>query len=257
VPALTRDWRSQYLAWSETDVHQRRVAMAVDVIERAAARGTIAIAMSWGKDSVAVADLVLATIGGRVPVYHLAHAYPLPGSEHVEQHFRSRTDVHVVPPSRSVDDVIAWLSTNGLGYERGRSSTSKAGQHKKDGGAEWATVNGIDVTIMGMRAEEAPGRRAHFKFNGLIFTRQSGVTTANPLGWWEARDVWAYIATRDLPYHRLYDCETHGQTRETLRNAGWLTTIGAQHGLIAWLAHHFSAEYRRLEAAFPRVRMLR
>ena len=257
MSALTLDWRKRYRAWAEGGIHQRRVAMAVDVVERAASRGSVAIAMSWGKDSVVVADIVLRTLGRRVPIYHLAHAYPLPGSEHVEQHFRSRTDVHVVPPSRSVEEMIAWLSTNGLGYEKTRREKQSRSTHKKVGGTEWTAANGIDVTIMGMRAEEAPGRSAHFKYHGLIFTRQSGVTTANPLAWWEARDVWAYIATHDLPYHRLYDCETHGKTRETLRNGGWLTTTGAGSGRISWLAQHFPNEYRRLEAAFPRVRLLR
>lgn len=84
MPAVTRDWRAQYRAWAQTAVHAKRVAAAVDIVERADARGKLAIAMSWGKDSVAVADLVLGTLGRRVPVYHLASAYALPGGERVE-----------------------------------------------------------------------------------------------------------------------------------------------------------------------------
>lgn len=68
--------------------------------------------------------------------------------------------------------------------------------------------------------------------------------------------MWARIAERGLPYHPLYDCESHGMTRETLRNSGWLTTVGAAEGRIAWLRQHFPEQYRALAAEFPQVRRL-
>lgn len=254
---MLTDWRAQYRVWAQTSAHARRVATAVDIVERADARGKIAIAMSWGKDSVAAADLVLRTLGRSVPVYHLASSYELPGSEPVEAHFRERTSVDVVPAKRSADDVIAWLEEVGLGYERSRSRARAAAAPKKSGGAEWCAAHGCDVTVLGMRADEARGRRANFRVRGAVYTKADGLTVACPIAWWESRDVWAYIVAHDLPYHSLYDHETHGLTRETLHNTGWLTTIGANSGRIAWLAAHYPAEYRRLEAAFPRVRTLR
>jgi len=257
VSAVTRDWRAQYRAWAQTVVHAKRVAAAVDIVERAAARGNLAIAMSWGKDSVAVADLVLGTLGRRVPVYHLASAYALPGGERVEEHFRARTSVDVVPARRSANEVIEWLREVGLGYERSKSSVQAAAAPKKSGGAVWCEQHGCDVTVLGMRAEEARGRRENFRVRGAVYTKADGLTVACPIAWWESRDVWAYIVARDLPYHALYDLETHGLTRETLRNTGWLTTVGAERGRIAWLATHYPEQYRRLEAEFPRVRMLR
>jgi 3'-phosphoadenosine 5'-phosphosulfate sulfotransferase (PAPS reductase)/FAD synthetase len=80
---------------------------------------------------------------------------------------------------------------------------------------------------------------------------------AQPLAWWSAQDTWAYLFSREVPYHPLYDRETHGQTRETLRNTGWLSTDGAEQGRIAWLREHYPDQYRLLEAAFPRIRQLR
>ena len=257
MPAVTRDWRAQYRAWAQTAVHQRRVAQAVDIVQRADALGTIALAMSWGKDSVAVADLALRTLGRRVPAYHMASSYELPGGEHVAAHFRERTDVDVLPAKRTAEEVIEWLREVGLGYERTRSSRRAAAAPKKSGGDEWCAERGYDITVLGMRADEAVGRRKLFTVRGPIYERSSGARIACPLAWWETRDVWAYIVTHDVPYHCIYDCESHGYTRETLRNAGWLTTTGAGMGRIAWLAHHYPAEYRRLAEAFPRVRMLR
>ena len=58
--------------------------------------------------------------------------------------------------------------------------------------------------------------------------------------------MWAYIVSRGIPYNRrIYDAETHGQTRD-LRNTGWLSTDGAEDGRIAWLAFHFPDEYETL-----------
>jgi 3'-phosphoadenosine 5'-phosphosulfate sulfotransferase (PAPS reductase)/FAD synthetase len=257
VPAITHDWRAQYRAWAQTAGYQRRVAQAVEIIHRADASGVIALAMSWGKDSVAVADLTLRTLGRRVPAYHMASSYELPGSDHVVAYFRERTDVEILPAKRTADEMIEWLREVGLGYERTRASRRAASAPKKSGGDEWCAKHGYDITVLGMRADEAVGRRKLFTVRGPIYERSSGARIACPLAWWDTRDVWAYIVAHDVPYHRIYDCESHGYTRETLRNAGWLTTTGAGLGRIAWLAHHYPAEYRRLADAFPRVRSLR
>jgi phosphoadenosine phosphosulfate reductase len=78
-----------------------------------------------------------------------------------------------------------------------------------------------------------------------------------PLMGWTAKDVWAYIVSRRLPYNRrIYDAETHDQTRETIRNTGWLSTDGAAQGRIAWLRAHFPTEYRLLADEFPQVETL-
>jgi phosphoadenosine phosphosulfate reductase len=64
---------------------------------------------------------------------------------------------------------------------------------------------GIDGLILGMRADEARGRRANLASRGLIYRMVSGQIRCNPIGFWTGEDVWAYIVTYDIPYLPIYD----------------------------------------------------
>lgn len=75
-----------------------------------------------------------------------------------------------------------------------------------------------------------------------------------PLAWWTARDVWAYLVSRSVPWHPIYDYEDCGLTREKNRNTGWLSTDGASEGRLIWLRRHFPEQWERLATEFPDVR---
>lgn len=242
---------SRYLVHAQLRGHRERVERARDEFRRAAALGPVVVATSWGKDSVALADLALETLGP-VPLLHLASSYRLPGWEPVAAHFVARTIVHEVEPRRSLAETIAWLREVGLGYERERPQAAVQAL-KKDPGAEWCLKHGFAVQALGMRAEESKGRRACFRARTPTYQLARGLWVTNPLAWWSTVDVWAYIAARELPYHRLYDLETHGYTREEHRNTGWLTTIDAGRGRLGWLRAHFPEQYRALAREFPQV----
>lgn len=104
-----------------------------------------------------------------------------------------------------------------------------------------------------MRAEESANRRRLFRARGTTYLRGGTEWVCNPLAWWTANDVWAYLVSRGLPWHRLYDCETLGFTRERLRSGGWLYTDGVHDGWIPWLREHFPDQFRQLVAAFPHM----
>lgn len=162
-----------------------------------------------------------------------------------------------VPARLSLQDTIAWLRTHGLGHER--EKRGGAGKKRKaDAALEWVLSRGYDVQALGMRAEESPARRTCFRIRGLVYEAH-GIVVANPIGWWSTRDVWAYLVSRDLPWHRLYDLETHGFTRETLRNSGWLTWAAAPDngGRAQWLEAHYPEQWRALLADFPRLAAMR
>jgi hypothetical protein len=44
-----------------------------------------------------------------------------------------------------------------------------------------------------------------------------------------------------------------GETRETLRNGGWLSVHGCNDARVPWLRQHYPDEYRRLREEFPQV----
>lgn len=234
---------------------RRRLARAEDVLRRANDLGRLVVASSWGKDSVVLCDLASRTLGA-IPIMHIASSYRLPGWEGVAAHFCERTRVHDIAPARGLQEMIEWLKDVGLPHERTRAAQGNVvAVMKKDVGASWCIEHGFRVQALGMRAEENQRTRGRlFRARGLIYEAR-GVMMANPLGAWSSMDVWGYIAAHGLPYHPMYDCETHGFTRHTLRNAGWLSTDGAHRGRIAWLRAHYLSQYQELKTQFPQVAM--
>jgi len=251
IAAMPAD-REVYELHARTSAFVRRVAVARSFAREAFTHGGCVISSSWGKDSTALCDLVLDTVG-HVPILHLASVYRLPGWERVHEHFAARTDVHVIDPKRTLAETIAWLRDVGLGFERTRSQSKISHRAKSDSGAHWCAERGVRVQFLGMRIDEGGPRARVLRSRGAVYARADGSVIACPLARWTSRDVWAWIVSRGLPYHPLYDCETHGQTRETLRNTGWLTTIDVPDGRLVWLRSHYPEQWRRITAEFPRL----
>lgn len=243
---------SRYEEHARLRVFQRRIDEARATL--ASIRGKrLVVSTSWGKDSCVVLHLALCELGVPLTSLHLRSPYELPGGEHIESWFRSLGVATVDTPTKlDLAGYLAWLQEAGLGYQRMSINRGKA---KKIGElTRWYAEHGIKARVSGVRAEESKARRINFRTRGLTYELTSGVVSCNPLAWWTPVDVWAYIASRALPYHRLYDCETHGMTRESLRNAGWLTIREPERA--AWLRRHFPEQWRTLAAAFPSVRLI-
>lgn len=241
-----------YLAHSKTITFHRHVDFALREVEKASRSGNAIVSTSWGKDSVALCHLALG-----LPMVHLQSPYELPGGEHVVQWFIDNgAEIHTVRTRKSLQEYIDWLREFGLGYER--ESHAKVGRTRKASEVTvWATEHGYDVNLLGMRAEESAIRRRLFRKRGATYQRVDERWISNPLAWWSVRDVWAYLVSRDLPWHRLYDCESFGVTREKLRNCGWLTVQGdITDWRIPWLRRHFPDEFERLSEHFPRVGLI-
>lgn len=245
----------EYHVWAQTAVHAKRVLGARQILERASLHAPFAVSVSWGKDSIAMLDLAIETLG-RVTAIHMASPYALPGSEHVQEHFAARCGLHVLSSTRNLAEYIEWCREIGLPHERGRSRQIRVvTEIKRNRAISWCDGHGIVMQVLGLRIEEKGPRARVLRIRGPVYQLADGSWRANPLAYWSARDVWAYLVTRGLPWPRLYDCETHGMTRQTIRNTGWLSTDGAHEGRIAWLKFHFPDQYRDLLDAFPQVAM--
>ena len=247
----------EYETWAKTRAFQRRVDTARRIVEQAEAMGPVCYATSWGKDSIAMLGVAIE-MGGRPRALHLGSPYGLPGYDDTARHFEALCDVTTLPASRTLPEYIAWCREIGLPHERARSvQGAVVASIKRDRGADWARENGIKVQALGMRIAEGGPRAKVLRARGPVYTLADGSAKACPLAWWTSRDVWAFIASRGLPYNgRLYDAETHGLTRETIRNTGWLSTDGAAEGRVMWLRQHFNEQWRALRAAFPQVAAL-
>lgn len=243
----------QYEVWAKTDAFRRRVDRARWWTEVAARTGPMVWSVSWGKDSIAMLDLAIETLG-RVPAMNLASPYALPGFEHVRDHFAARCDLTVVPSAKTLTEYIDWCRQVGLPHERERSAQKGVVRKiKTDRAREWISAKGYQVQGLGMRIDEGGPRAKWLKARGPVYQVNDGTWRACPLASWSSSDVWAYLVSRGLPWPRLYDCETHGFTRETLRNTGWLSTDDAHNGRLAWLRAHFREEYQRLLSEFEHL----
>lgn len=245
--------RRAYLTFAQTKAYARRVDVARRLLTEASQRGPIVICTSWGKDSIALCHLALETLG-RVPLFHMATAYRLPGDDEVVEYFQARTDVHVLESRLTLDEYINFAKTVGLPHERtGGNAGAKRSKAKRAG--EWAEEHGFTVQALGLRIAEKGPRAALLRTKGPLYQLVDGTSRVHPLAYFTHTDVWATIVAHDLPYNRrIYDSETHGLTRETIRNTGWLSTDGAHHGRIGWLKEHFPEHYAQLAAHFPRIR---
>lgn len=247
------DWQRQYLTHARTRAYARHVDTARRILDHAVERGSLVVSMSWGKDSVAMGDIAIEHLG-RVPMLHLASPYALPGSEHVRAHFEARADVTVLDARRTLAEYIEWCREIGLPHERSRSVKSRVvSSIKSDRAREWCAERGYAVQALGMRIAEKGPRAQLLRAKGPVYSLVDGGAKACPLAYWSVADVWARIVARDLPYPRLYDCETHGQTRETLRNTGWLSTDGAEGGRLVWLRRNFPEQYAMILTEFPHL----
>jgi phosphoadenosine phosphosulfate reductase len=64
-------------------------------------------------------------------------------------------------------------------------------------------LSGVDVWITGLRRDQAPSRAGTPKL--APDPGHPGKLKCAPLADWSERDVWRYIAARDLPYNPLHD----------------------------------------------------
>lgn len=249
----------QYLLWAKSPTHRARVAQAEGIFHRARAVGPISIASSWGKDSGPLCDIAIRLFGPETTILHMASPYELPGYEDVVAHFSERARVATLPAARTLDEYVEWCRAIGLPHERSKSAQQHAVQTlKRDRGTAWAAEHGFVVQTLGMRIAEKGPRARVLSTRGPLYMRVARDWIACPLAHWTGLDVWAYTFANGVPYNRrIYDAETHGYTRETLRNTGWLSTDGADHGRMVWLSRHFPAEFRLLQKHFPQVRALR
>ncbi len=246
----------RYEAHAKTGAFARKLHRARLEVEHALKSGQAWVASSsWGKDSCALAGVLLDVHGPGFDVVHLRSPYELPGYERVIEWFAARCVIHTVETQRTLAEYISWLQQHGLDLDREREQS--AGKARKVNELlSWVRARSYALQFLGMRADESKARRMCFRVRGLTYEAH-GLTVSNPLGWWTTVDVWAYLVSRGIPWHPLYDCETHGVTREQIRNAGWLTVQGdATDWRIPWLRQHYPEQYRDLARAFPRVRLL-
>lgn len=198
-----------------------KIARAMIDISSFLSRGPAYVSVSWGKDSVVVADLAMRS-GISVPMICVVpEGIDQPENAAVRDAFLS------MHPSADYREIFVPLRHDDDGYHA-------TGSIEK--GFSLAAMDlGTSRYLTGIRWRESGKRkRRHIYY---------GTTTPNtcaPISSWTGADVFGYLAIFDLPISPVYAMSMGGAIdRERLRTS-WLTIhCGDEVGKAEWEARYF------------------
>jgi 3'-phosphoadenosine 5'-phosphosulfate sulfotransferase (PAPS reductase)/FAD synthetase len=186
--------KETYLMYAETKEYQRAVEQAQGIIRAAIEKhDKTYVAFSGGKDSTVMLHLVL-------------QQYPDVLVEHWDY------GPYYMP--RDIEQETLDIARN-MGANNIRIDTSHRYEEKKRepanifyrvffGKVQKELISeGITLGFIGIRSHESGKRKR--KINGSAFRWNDVLTECYPVHHFTTRDIWAYIASHDLPYCSHYD----------------------------------------------------
>lgn len=198
-------------------------ARALQAIREFCATTRAYVSVSWGKDSTVVAHLAwMLRDELDLPLVWMRSWWRNPDCDLVRDRF---LESH---PGTRYDEVE-------VDYDYAREFGSPVSRYLADGIREMERRHGRGH-ITGVRAQESRVRRISM----CRFGENSGAGSM-PIGWWTTRDVFAYLAARNLPVHPVYACTMGGLfDREHLR----VDMLGEERGQERGRAEHEWTYYR-------------
>jgi phosphoadenosine phosphosulfate reductase len=214
-----------------------RVERSVAAIREFAGRGPCYASVSWGKDSVALAHMIMESCPS-IPLVHLRavpHGNPENGAV--------RDPFLAASPSADYREIAVDYRDIPAG------SGADAVEREKDRRFFGAfTSLGLSRHLSGIRADESSGRKVRMRRFGL-----ASPNACAPMGWWSAADVFGYLAVNGLPVHPSYAMLGGGRwDRRHVRVDELGGARGDQFGRRAWEIEYYGDVLRRLEVT-PRT----
>lgn len=196
--------RAGYLAHAKSNTFRRRIEEARGLI---GAHPEHAVCVSWGKDSLVLYDLCRER-----PAVH--------GRYHDEERFPDLDAVRdAFSPGAGYSEVGvpgAWDMFERAGGFFLEPSTAKQREASRWYHREWA-ARMLEATggkvLLGIRREESSNRFRLVAMRGRAYETKTHESVVLPLASWTGSDVWAYIASHNLPYPRIYDAAFSGRAR--------------------------------------------
>ncbi len=230
-----RDLTEWTLREREDELHCRTDAF-VRLVERANRvlrdfddlGGDCYVGVSWGKDSVVVADIVTRACPSIPLVWVRVEPISNPDCLRVRDAFLKDR------PRVTYREVVVACESNGAGGWRATGTLERgfAEAVRRFGGRH----------ISGVRGEESGTRKLRMRRWG-----ETSEHTCAPIGWWTGADVFAYLYWRGLPVHPAYAMSQGGiWPRERLRVSSLGGKRGTGMGRRAWEWHYYRDEMRRL-----------
>lgn len=195
---------------SRSSLHLRRVDRSKRALADFVAKDSSGYCgVSWGKDSVVVAHLVVEMARNGGPVIPLVWVRVEPAAN---PHCSLVRDAFLSEYPHQYDEITTCLDP----------SLSGPNARRTRGGFNEAARRYGDRHISGVRASESSARTRRCAVHG-----ESTARTCAPLAWWEADDVYAYLWANQLPVHPAYAMSLGGKLdRGRLR----VSSIGGERG---------------------------
>lgn len=206
-------WRKICLTWAKSHKFKDRVEETLTRIQSWSKQWSpMGVSLSGGKDSLVALDLA-RRVDRNVIGYFVDSGAEIPETYQVLIDLALQGyNVEIVQPERNIVDL--WKEYGTLGNMDNADNWPDKGlgpeQVKKiiliDPLKKVVEDRGIQSMIVGLRAEESKGRSwllAHGIFER--FHDYEKVWLLYPLLRWTARDIWAYIFSRALPYNKAYE----------------------------------------------------
>ena len=211
--------------WADTPAYRERVEEAELRLYRWGRDKDYYAGVSWGKDSVALAHMLLTYLPDSPLVWIREEPTKNPDCLLVRDEFLRRF------PAARYDEITVRCRIDEAGNPHA-TGTLEAGF------AAAARRYGANH-ISGVRRYEAAGREKYFRASGGETDR-----TLAPLIRWTGDDVFAYLAEHDLPVHPVYAMSMGGVIdRSKLRVASLRGRSGAGMGRREWEDLYYP-EYR-------------
>ncbi|HXF74048.1 MAG TPA: phosphoadenosine phosphosulfate reductase family protein [Actinomycetota bacterium] len=224
-------WRRTFGSWAREPGYRRLVAETLRAIRRelAVARRPF-VAFSGGKDSTVLVHLVLRC-DPEVEVLHWDY-----GPFFVPRPIHER----ILANARGLGARRLRVETSPSYQRLGRRARNVLGREMIGGLLPRMAEEGYDLVFVGLRAEEAVGRRCRIEAGRSL----SVVREAWPLARWRWLDVWAYVVEHEIPYlAEIYDsaAELVGWDRArwtTLQDPEFAHVAAAVDGVAHWRWRH-------------------
>lgn len=258
--------RLQHMLHAKLPPFQRKLMMTYQIIGDALKKDVQwSISFSGGIDSTVLLD-ILSHSGHRLDVHWADEGWDYPETLAFLSETERRYHFHL-QRFRHMDSWVRWCE------EMDRSDLAHDPQAKEAWGNphQWDTTwlslpsrledlehRGYGGSFIGMLASESRNRTYVLKGGTRPLYQvkgERGMWHCSPLADWNKRDVWAYTASRNLPYNAVYDRLAALDIPIQYRRVGPLTCFRVmQFGSHVTLKVGWPDLYNRLCVTFPKVR---
>lgn len=238
-PRITPDDRAHWQRMEQLDAmyaraHRRRIERMAETARQCIAafgdqrRGYISV--SWGKDSVVVANIALQALPDWPLVWVRVEPIANPDCAMVRDAFLAGR-----PPGIVYDEITSHcVRGDGKWHASGTLERGFAEAQERYGRAH----------VSGIRAQESDIRKLRFMRWG-----ESSPHTCAPLSRWKCEDVFAYLWMHGLPVHPAYACTGGGRIwpRDRIRVA----SLGGERGKTPrrqWEHTYYGDRLREIDA---------